>query len=200
MAMRSAAARRLTVEEFLTWESGGDTRYELIGGVPVAMAPPSRAHRLIATNLTLAVGGALSRRPGCTVEQEAGVGAVHDATGTLYQADLAVTCTPHRPGQQAIPDPILIVEILSPSTERHDRRTKLPDYRALPSVQEIVLIDQAQPFVEIHRRAGEDQWLTELLRGTDAVLRLDSAGLALSLATLYANVAFEDDPARSGGG
>ena len=199
MLRRAEPPRRLTLGEFLTWATGGDSRYELIGGVAVAMAPPSAAHAIIVMNLGRRIAEALDRRPPCTVRPETGV-VPRDRDDTFYVVDLAVTCAPHRPGQQAIPDPILIVEILSPGTERHDRRTKLPDYRALPSVQEIVLIDQAQPFVEIHRRAGQDQWLTELLRGTDAVLRLDSVGLALPLAMLYTNVAFEDDPAAEAGG
>ena len=67
-------------------------------------------------------------------------------------------------GQQALEKPFLIVEILSPSTERHDRRVKLPVYRQLDTVQEVVLLDSGLLYAELHRRDGP-QWITEIMHG-----------------------------------
>ena len=87
-----------------------------------------------------------------------------DRADTYFEADIAATCERHEFGQQALEEPFLIVEILSPSTERHDRRVKLPVYRQIDTVQEILLIDSDGIYAELHRRAGT-QWITEILRG-----------------------------------
>ena len=99
-----------------------------------------------------------------------------------------MTCVPHRRGQQDTENPILIVEVLSPRTEAYDRKTKLPDYRTIPSVQEIAFVDSETAYAEVHRRAGGDRWLVEIARGRGAALRLESVDLDLPLAALYDGV------------
>src|SRR4051812_30317526 len=93
-AMVEPAIARMSVEEFLHWDPGGDRRYELIDGRPVAMAPPAAAHRIVAGRLARHIGAALDRRPPCTVQPEAGV-RIPAKSYTFYEADLAVTCRPH---------------------------------------------------------------------------------------------------------
>lgn len=186
--MGEHAFKLFSVPEFLAWDSGDDRTYELHGGQVVAMAAPSAAHTILACNLARHLGNALEDRAPCTARTEAGI---ITATGTSwYQADLAVTCQPHRQGQQEILEPILIVEVLSPSTEEGDRKVKLPAYRALPSVQEIVLVDARRVYCEVHRRQGE-QWLHELLVDPMETLSLHTVGLELQLGRLYANIELE---------
>jgi Uma2 family endonuclease len=110
-----------------------------------------------------------------------------DRTDTYFEADIAATCEGHKVGQQALKEPFLIVEILSPSTERDDRRVKLPVYRQMETVQEILLIDSDGIYAELHRRTGT-QWITEILRGPDALLSLASAGLEIRLSELYEGI------------
>jgi Uma2 family endonuclease len=149
----------------------------------VAMAPPARAHGMLCARLAGVLDAApRSRRP-CSVQTEAGI-ARPDRDDTYYVADLAVTCAPYRRGEQLVNDPILIVEILSPGTERHDRRTKLPVYRTIESVNEILLIDSESIYAEILRREG-DRWITELVQGRDATLRLSSVDVRIAMAELY---------------
>jgi Uma2 family endonuclease len=181
------AERRMSLDEFLRWDDGSDTRYELIDGFPLAMAPPAEAHRILAMRLGLRIDTALQSRRPCNVQIEAGV-LRPDRADSYYVADLAVTCRPNELGRQAIVDPILIVEILSPSTERHDRRVKLPIYRQIESAQEILLIDADGHYAELHRREN-DRWVTELVRGASAILSLASVVLRVSMAELYERVA-----------
>lgn len=187
MDRAQAARKEMTVAEFLAWDSGDDRSYELVSGFPVAMAPPSRAHRLIASVLFRKVAQALDGRPTYVVEAEAGITSSR-SEGNWFQADLAVTCQPHRRGQQEIPEPLLIIEILSPSTEDHDRKVKLVAYRELPSVREVLLVDQARLYAEVHRRLDESRWLTELVHGPDAIIRLETLALDLPLRDLYAGL------------
>ena len=181
--MSEAAFGHMTVEEFLLWEDGTDTRYELIGGVPVAMAPPARAHGMLCARLGGAIDVALRPRRPCVVQTEAGLARSH-RDDTCWVADLVVTCDPHHRGEQVVERPILIVEILSPGTERHDRHTKLPAYRQIGSVEEILLIDSEEAYAEILRRSGES-WVTELVQGLGANLRLASVDLEIAMAQLY---------------
>ncbi len=123
--MADAAEKRMTVAEFLRWDDGTDTRYELIDGCPVAMAPAAPAHSVIAANLSHELRSGV--RSPCYVGNEAGVQRP-DRDDTFYEADVIVSCTPVDPGRAAIPDPVLVVEVLSPSTIEHDRGRKAYDY------------------------------------------------------------------------
>ncbi len=190
--MPELALKPLTVDEFLEWDSGDDRPYELIDGVPVAMASPTRAHRILSASFARRLGEALDERPPCTVGVEEPI-AIPDRDDRCHVADLAATCQPHVPGQTLTPEPVLVVEILSPSTESHDRKVKLPDYRAIPSIDFIVLVDQDQFYCEVHRRLDGDRWLVDLLRDPDAKLRLPSLGFEQPLSVLYANVNFPED-------
>lgn len=188
--MPTPALKPLTAEQFLAWDSGDDRHYELVDGEIVAMAPTVSAHQILAANFTRRLAEALDARPPCTVRVEAPIVPV-DRDDACHEADLAVTCRPHEPGQKATPEPVLIVEILSPSTESYDRKVKVPDYRAIPSVQEIVLIDPQQVYCEVHRRLEDGRWLTDLLREPEARLRLESIGFDQPLSALYSNVALD---------
>src|SRR5438067_807634 len=118
----------MTLDEFLRWDDGTDTHYELIGGVPVAMASADAAHRILATRIGSRIEAALEKRRPCNAQGQAGI--VHpERSDTYFEADIAASCKRHEFGQQALKEPFLIVEILSASTERHDRWIKLPAYR-----------------------------------------------------------------------
>src|SRR5947209_10612867 len=147
--MAEPAIRHMTFEEFLRWDDGTDTRYELIDGFPVAMAPPAEAHRIFAVRLVSRIDAALAGRRPCNAQIEPGV-VRPDRADSYYVPDIAVTCEPNEPGRQAMVDPILIVEILSPSTERSDRRRKMPAYQKLETVQEIMLIDADSYHAELY--------------------------------------------------
>jgi Uma2 family endonuclease len=180
--MADLAEKRMTVAEFLTWNDGTDTRYELIDGRPVAMAPVTAGHSIIAVNLGHALRSRL--KAPCYAGSEAGV-ARPDRDDTFYEADIVVSCTPVTPGTAVIPDPVVVIEVLSPSTVEHDRGGKLFDYRRIPSVQEIALVASEQRHVEIWRRRGA-KWEVEDLIG-DAALKLEAVGVEIPFAALYAD-------------
>jgi len=132
--------------------------------------------------------GLRSRRP-CAAQTEAGI-ARPDRDDSCYIADVAVTCRPYERGEQLVRDPILVIEILSPGTERHDRRVKVPGYRQIESLNEILLIDTEAAYAEVFRHEG-DRWTTELVQGLDAVLYLSSVELRIPMAELYEGIALE---------
>jgi Uma2 family endonuclease len=185
--MAEPAVRRMTLEEFLRWDDGTDTHYELIDGCPVAMAPPAEAHRILALRLGSRIEAALAGRRPCNAQIEPGVVRA-DRANSYYVPDIAVTCEPNEPGRQAMVDPILIIEILSPSTERTDRRLKLPAYQTMESVREIMLIDADSHHAELYRRQS-DHWGIQLVRGAEATLFLTTVDLRVSMSELYEGIA-----------
>src|ERR1700739_2703733 len=193
--MAEPAIRRMTLEEFLRWDDGTDTRYELIGGFPVAMVPPAEAHRILAMRLGSRIDAKLADRRPCNAQIEPGV-VRPDRGDSYYVPDIAVTCEPNEPGRQAMVDPILIVEILSPSTERSDRRLKMPAYQTIDSVREIVLIDADSHHAELYRRENT-HWRIELVRGADATLLLASIELRISMSELYEGIAVPGSTVQS---
>lgn len=187
--MAEVALKPMLLDEFLCWDDGTETHYELIGGFPMAMAPPAEAHRMLSVRIVSRIDAALARRRPCNAQAEAGV-IRNDRADTYFEADIAATCVGNEAGRQAIRDPFLIVEILSPGTERHDRRVKLPAYRQIDTVQEILLVASDDRYAELHRRVGE-QWITEILRGEDAVIGLSSVPVEIPFFDLYDGIALE---------
>ena len=187
--MAEPAVKPMSLDEFLRWDDGTDTHYELIGGFPVAMAPPVAAHRMLASRLVSRIDTALSSRRPCNAQVEAGVIRA-DRVDSYFEADVGATCERHQLGQQWLSEPFLIIEVLSPSTERHDRRVKLPAYRQIETVEEILLVASDDRYAELHRRAGA-QWITEIVRGEDGVIALSSVGIEVRMADLYEGIALE---------
>lgn len=174
----------MTVDEFVVWDDGTDTRYELIGGAPVAMAPPSPNHGALAVALAVRLSQRL--RPPCRVISQAGI-RLANRNDSYFQADLAVTCQPLGVSLNATPDPSIIVEVLSPSTESTDRAVKLPAYRDIPSVQEILLIASTKRRAELWHRAdwgSGGEWRVQDIIG-DGVLRFESLDAEIPIADLY---------------
>ena len=92
-------------------------------------------------------------------------------------------------GPDVLTNPTVVFEILSDSTEQHDRGWKLDAYRRMPSVGEVVLISQHEPAAEVYRRGGDGEWEALLpLRGINALLRLESIGCTLPLTEIYAGL------------
>ncbi len=181
--MAQAARRRWTLAELLAFDDGTDRRYELFDGEIVAMAPPARAHGTLVSRLARLIGNAL--RPPREVIAEAGI--IPPKRGdSYYQADLAVTCTPGAPSDQFVAEPVLIVEVLLPSTAATDRDRKLPDYRRIASLQHILVVSSIEPRIE-HFRREADGWKVQDHAGGGTV-RLDSLGIAIELDELYAGV------------
>jgi len=189
--MASLAPERMTLAEFLEWDDGSDRRYELLDGIPVMMAPSLEAHGELAARLTIEIGTRL--QPPCRVISEAGI-VIPDRADTYYVADLAVTCAPREPGRRMVVEPVLVVEVLSPSTGQVDRWRKVADYRTLPSVQEILVVFSDERRVEIQRRTP-DGWRVEDLIGK-AELILASCDERIPLTAVYRDLIEESPKTR----
>ena len=96
-----------------------------------------------------------------------------------------------------VPEPVLIIEVLSPSTERVDRGRKKSDYFATPSVRQYAIVEQDERVVDLYTRSDAG-WINEVITG-DAVLNLSSVGVELTLDTVYEDTELDASPRQAGG-
>ena len=177
---------RMTFDEYLDFEESSTVRHELIDGMLFAMSGGTDVHHLICTNLTLLIGGPLLGK--CQVFQggmKLKVEHARDSDG--YYPDLLVSCSPTDRERLYRREPILLIEVLSPATERLDRGEKRLNYQQIPSLHEYVLVAQDKPKVEIMRR--NTSWAVEELYAGDT-LELASVGLTLPLSAIYQTITF----------
>jgi Uma2 family endonuclease len=156
------------------------------------MTPPSAIHGALAARLAILFGRELSRRG--EVALRAGI--VPASPHAYYQADLTVTCAPVT-GQPFVGAPRVIAEVLSPSTAATDYLRKLPDYRSIPSVRDILLVSSTEPRIE-HWRREADGWKVQDFRGEGRV-RLRAFEVTIALAGLYRDLLPAEEAQQAAG-
>lgn len=166
-----------TAADYLAWEATQDQRSEFIDGEVFAMAGGTLAHN----NATLATGATLRQHlkgsPCRAFVSDVKVNV--QASNSLFYPDVVVACQPGdlaNAQAQTLTEPILIAEVLSPSTAAFDRGGKFAHYRLLDSLQEYVLIDTDTPQVEVFRRNAANRWELYPSTGLDAAVELASVG------------------------
>lgn len=177
---------RFTPAAYLVRERAAREKSEYWDGEVVAMTGAPRMHNLIATNAAAGLWHQLSGRP-CEVYQADMRVRAEWANGIAYP-DVVVVCGGPRfadAREDVLLNPTVIVEVLSPSTERFDRGPKAEAYRAIESLREYALVAQDRPRVELHRREADGTWTVVLLQRLEDVLTLRSVAGELPLATLY---------------
>ena len=170
-----------TLEEFRAWHERQPEVWEFIDGWPKLRTPGSKAHTLIKTNVGSALREAL-RGIGCSVLID---GAILEVHGSSLIPDIVVTCAPLDFSTPRVDEPVLIIEILSPSNEADDTGRKLALYLEIPNLRHYLVIHQDRRQIVYHERLGDQggTFLTNLAPSDP--LRLDPPGVALSLAALY---------------
>lgn len=182
---------RMSVRDFLAWEPGDGSRYELVDGEPRAMAPAGTIHGFLQNELGSLIRNHLrGRGGGCEVVANPGVIPHLLSTHNVRVPDLGVTCSPLVPGQATLPDPVLLIEILSPSNQANTW-SNVRSYTSIPSVQEILVLDSSRVAAEVFRRSVQGAWpdQPEALREGDLVLT--SIGFRVGLAELYTRTGLE---------
>jgi Uma2 family endonuclease len=173
----------MSLDEFLSWEPTQSLRYEFAGGDVFAMMGASRAHGTIATNLVSLLRPAI-RRKGCALYVAGMKVAVPEIPAILYP-DVVVTCDPRDlQDEQLTRFPMMLVEILSESTEALDRGVKFAEYRGIGALREFVLIDSRAVHVEVYRRGDQNRWFFQEYAAGDEIV-FESIELTIPIEALY---------------
>jgi Uma2 family endonuclease len=196
MALSKNTPTRMTEEEYLAFERASDIKHEYLNGEIFAMSGASENHNLICLYTGAALASALRGKPCRAYPSDMRVKA-----GRLYTyPDLLIVC-----GQSQLADdkidtllnPVVIIEVLSPSTEIYDRGKKFQHYREIESLREYILVSQDNPHVEHFRRQEDNAWLYTDTSGLEAHITLESVGCTLALADMYEQVTFEESGEES---
>lgn len=195
MATEPRAIR--TPAEYLALERQGERKHEYVDGDIIAMVGASYRHNLILTNALLSLGNQLHGRDCVALSSDMRIKI--EPLGIYTYPDLTVVCGEPRledDEQDTLLNPLVIVEILSPSTERYDRGLNFQRYRLIPSFREYLLIAQEAYGIDHFVRQTDGTWnLTAVDRLADTIT-LPTIGCTLALADVYRNVTIDEAPSR----
>lgn len=193
MSAQAQLSPQMSIQEYLAFEEKSTVKHEFAAGQIFAMAGASERHNRIAMNVAGHLHQA-TRRSECTTfvsDMRVKIDQV------IYYPDVMVACEATDTDPYLKTAPCLIVEVLSPGTERIDRGEKLYNYRQIAELQAYVLISQNVVRVDVYRRSGA-QWLFESYALLSDSIALDCPETALNLADIYERIEFPNLEAQLG--
>jgi Uma2 family endonuclease len=180
---------KISIEDYLEGEKISPVKHEYVCGEVYAMAGTSDRRNLIAGSLYAALFNHLNGSPCVPFFGDIKVRVSPDV---YYYPDVLVSCEEKIESPYFRNQPILIVEVISPSTKEIDRREKLLFYQQMPSVQEYAVIEQEKMHVELHRRQSNGTWITYYFnQNADEAVEFQSVELTMNLGEIYRRVKFE---------
>jgi Uma2 family endonuclease len=189
-----------SISEYLTLERESSDRHEYVDGLIYLMAGESEEHGMICQNLAGQLYVQLRGKACQTFSKDMKVRSgpeprsPRSVEGFFSYPDVVVVCGERRYHDEyhdVLLNPVVIIEVLSPSTKDYDRGEKFERYRTwLPSLAEYVIVHQSQPQIEHHRRHSEEQWLLTTISGLDATVPVSSIGCEFKLSDIYEGVSF----------
>ena len=186
----------LTPQDYLDWERRQESRHEFIDGHVYAMTGASRAHNVLCTSLVANLYQQLRGKP-CEVYAN-NMRVKVSETGMYTYPDIVAVCGEPRFEDAAVDtllNPVLIIEVLSETTERHDRGAKFTHYRSLASLREYLLISQNEYRVEHYARQPGNHWLLTEYQDRGDCIDLTSLDARICLAEVYERLLPLDRPA-----
>lgn len=175
-----------TLEEFDRWHARQPERWEFIAGHAVMMAPGRNRHSIIKGNVYRYLANALDGKPCRPIVDGPEVKSV----GLSAIPDVVVTCSPVDLEVGRIDEPVLIVEVTSPSSERDDTERKWQRYCLIESLKHYMVVASESRFVILHTRAGPFEWAERVVQ--DGGIVLDAIGASLTMDEIYDSVSFDD--------
>ena len=189
MMAQAAAAAPFTAEDYLAWEANQTTRHEYVGGEVFAMAGAGEGHAMAAGNVYVALRQHLAGTPCRTFITDMKLHV--RAANAYFYPDVMVTCSPADAADLFVKrEPVLLVEVLSPSTAAFDRGDKFVAFRQLASLREYLLVDTATRRCDLYRLGADGLWVLHPVTPGEAV-RLESVSLTIGAAALWAEVPAE---------
>lgn len=184
----------LTPQEYLEIERGSATRHEYYYGKLYAMAGASFNHNRIVSNIVVGYGSKI--KPGGCDIFSSDLRVHIPQTQSFVYPDIVIVCGKEEffdREKDTLLNPLIIMEVLSESTAEYDRTTKFRGYRRIESLKEYLLVAQDTMRVEQYVRQTEELWTYRVYETPDALVRLESAGVELAVAEIYAKVNFEEE-------
>ena len=193
--MSVALTQPWTIDEFLDWVVEQEGKFEFDGFAPVAMTGASANHSRISQNIYAALRHRLRGTPCSYFGPDLAIATAQ----TVRYPDAVVTCTAVDGSSLTAPEPVVVFEVLSPSSGGTDRIVKLREYQTIPSLLHYVIVESATAgLTSMRRTSGDAPWTAEPLTIEDSLV-LDAIGVAIPVAEVYEAVDFAKPTARRGG-
>lgn len=192
VTMSTAPKTYFTSQQYLALERTASYKSEYFRGEIFAMAGASARHNLIVSNSLVVLSNQLKSRPCLVYPSDLKVEV--RATGLISYPDVSVVCGEPELGYEhgeVLHNPLVIIEVISESTEAYDRGKKFQHYQRLPSLKHFVLIAQDRPSVEVFTRQANDSWLLTSANQLDQAIRLEEIDCTLPLQEVYSKVTFD---------
>jgi Uma2 family endonuclease len=184
--------RKFSIEEYIELEQSSEERYEYFVGEVFAMAGGSLEHAIIATNIAGSLNNKLSGKNCRAINSDMRVKVPADPP--YRYPDVTVVCgepiTEKYLGQVMLVNPVLLVEVLSPTTKDYDKDEKFLGYQSIASFQEYLLVAQERSHVTRYVRQADNQWVRSDFIGLDSAVEVKSLGVTLPLSEIYQGVTF----------
>ena len=187
--MSSQRKTLMTPEEYLAAERKAETKSEYFGGEVFAMVGASKRHNLIAANIIRVLGNQLLERP-CNV-YPSDMRVKVSVTGKYTYPDVVVACEPELfddAENDTLLNPVVIIEVLSASTEAYDRGKKFEQYQQIESLTEYILVAQEPYRIEQYVRQSDKEWRYSEYHVAEEVVKISVIGCELALKDAYAKV------------
>lgn len=182
----------MTVEEYLAFEEKSEEKHEFYGGEVFAMAGAGLNHNVIAGNCIADINHFL-RGKDCIVTP-GDLRIQIESLNLFTYPDISIICGKpefYQNRKDSVTNPVVLIEVISPSTDDYDHNKKFAFYRLIPSLQEYILISSTDIHVEIYRKQSTFKWEFTEYRTAAELFTIESVGLTLQVADLYRNVTFE---------
>ena len=193
MSAVPAPKLKYTLEEYLELDKNSEERYEYFDGEVFAMAGGSPSHARAGGNVYFLFQ--LKLRGGTCEAFNSEMRVKVPAALPYRYPDVSVVCGEpifeKLNGQEMLVNPVLIVEVLSPSTAAYDLKDKFTEYQSIESFREYLIVSQDRPHVIQHIRQSKSRWLRIDIEGLDAEVELESINVTLSLSEIYERVTFQ---------
>ena len=193
--MTVALRKAMTQQEFFAWAEAQDTRYEFDGFQPVAMTGGNIVHSRVIRNVNRQLANRLAGKACESLGPDAGIATVG---GTVRYPDAVVSCT--RPGNldRLVPNPVVVFEVISPTSIRTDRIVKLREYAAVPTIRRYVIVEPNAVAVTVLSRDGADEPFHTVGLAEDDTLDLPEIGIGIPVAAIYEGIALSETSRDAG--
>ena len=181
----------MTADEFLAWHEGQQQRHELVDGIPVALAGARRRHDQVVVNALAAAAAQLGVGRCRPFSSDT---AVRVSDRQIRYPDIGIDCGRFRDEALEADAPALVVEVLSDSTRAFDFVGKLEDYKSVPTLRHVILVDTDAPKIIHWSRPQGGTWSYRTVEGLGSVLEIADPDVELPLSTLYAGLTFREKP------
>jgi Uma2 family endonuclease len=185
--MNVALRKPMTREAFFAWAEAQEGRYEFDGLRPVAMTGGNLGHSCLIGNINRHLGNRLSGKPCRPMGPEAGVATIGD---TVRYPDAVVTCSKFNAQDRLVPNPVIVFEVVSPTSVHIDHVIKLSEYQAVPTIRRYIIVESNAAVITLHAR-DQDGVPFEAGKTVDSdMVRLPEIGIEIPVSAIYEGTDF----------